>query len=139
MKGQEKIRTPASTASCLGNDTLDYVLYEEQGRNVNCTESLKKISVKDDAAEHTASSHCHYYNSVVTPYSQVNDLKNIVSNRIDTDNRELQLTYVFSSVYGKQNRYTHIGTAEELHIPGLYNTSVLNENIVILNPKMRVF
>ena len=131
MKGKEKLKTSPSTGSCLGNDHLNCVLNEEQGSNLNSTDSFDENLVKDDAGGHIGSPHYHYYNSLVIRYGQVNDLENIVSNPVNTGNRKIQLSYVCGSVYGKQNRYAHIATTDELHIPVLHNTSVLNENITM--------
>lgn len=131
MNGKEKLRTSPSTASCLGKNILDCVLNEEQGPNVNRRYSSKNNLIKNDVRVYTASSHCHYCNNVVTPCGQVNDLENILSNQIDTGNRELQLSYVCGSVHDKQKKYAQIATAEELHIPGWYNTSVINDDSVM--------
>ena len=156
MHGKIELIISISTDSSLGNDQLDCQSNEERGFNKKGTHSLKNTLLKDYTEEHAASRHYHntslarsseqqnqifdeklFYdicNSVVilNSYGQVNDLENLVCHPSNTGNKEFQLPYVFGSANGKQNRWAHLYTIEELDIPGLYNTSFLNENIAML-------
>ena len=145
MQGKKDLITSISADSSLGNDQSDCQSNEEQRFNKKRTHSLKNMLLKNYTVEPGASPHQQnkifeeklFYdisNSVVTlnSYGQINELENLVCHPSSTGNKEFQLSYVFGSADGKQNRYAHLYNIEELDIPGLYNTSVLNENIAMV-------
>lgn len=156
MQGKKDLITSISTDSSLGNNQSDCQSNEEQRFNKKRTHSLKNMLLKNYTVEPGASPHYHkatlargseqqneifeeklFYdisNSVVILNScgQINELENLVCHPSSTGNKEFQLSYVFGSADGKQNRYAHLYNIEELDIPGLYNTSVLNENIAMV-------